>query len=527
MSNLLEQSSILLSPTAYNNGSMLAVKPENGDGDFTFSRNSAATRVNAQGLVENVQILSSDLVSNGDFSNGSTDWNLGTNFSIADGKLKSINTANAAITNQSAFVFTIGKSYKLTFDISDYVEGNVRIWFGGFNSGNFNSNGTFSVIGVANRVDEILIQSIGSNNTYSLDNVSVKEYTTATNTPRLDYSTGSEAFLLEPQSTNLITYSEDFSQSVWAKGRVSITPNTLKSPDGSINASTLSVTSATGGEEYLRIQSNNANEATCSFYVKKGNWRYITIRSVNASVFDFDTEAFTFTGTNEIVSFDKLQNGWYRLKASSPTRIYCSIGFATNATTPYGGSGVNGSNMYIWGAQLEQQSYATSYIPTSGASATRNQELCTNATPVINSEEGTLYAEISALSDDLTNRLITISNGTTNNRLIIQYNSQSNNISCNMVVGGSARGVISYTTAIGLISLNKIAVRYSSTNFDLYVNGVLRDSVGAGSVMVANTMNELQFANYNGTLPFFGNTKGLKYYPKALADVQLQDLTTL
>ena len=57
-------------------------------------------------------------------------------------------------------------------------------------------------------------------------------------------------------------------------------------------------------------------------------------------------------------------------------------------------------------SKLEQQSYATSYIPTAGASATRNQELCNNATPVINSEEGTLYAEISALDDDGNDRII-------------------------------------------------------------------------------------------------------------------------
>ena len=834
--------------------------------------------------------LGSELVVNGDFSDGSANWNLGTNFSIADGKLKSINTANAAITNQSAFVFTIGKSYKLTFDISDYVEGNVRILFGGFNSGDFNSNGTFSVIGVANRVDEILIMSIGSNNTYSLDNVSVKEYlgqevvpnsgcgswllepqrtnaiayssdftqwglktnvtidsnisispdgtlnadritfngttnarvetnaqgidnfegtksrpnsvwlktesgtttvqfgsssawlstvtvteewqrfthnsrqgfarirsdnatsvlawgyqfetngdvglsyetsyiptsgaistrlqdiannsgnsslinseegvlyfeasalsddltnrlitisngttnnrliiqhnsasnsiscnmvvggsargvinyvatditsfnkiavrysatnfdlyvngilrdsggsgsvmvantmnelqfanyngtlnyygntkalavyktaltdaslrsltypsavattfdldfntiaddftftrgseatfvnaqgliqsTASNDAPRLDYSTGSEAFLLEPQSTNLITYSEDFSQSVWAKGRVSITPNTLKSPDGSINASTLSVTSATGGEEYLRVQSNDANEATCSFYVKKGNWRYIRIRSVNASIFDFDTETFTFTGTNEIVSFDKLQNGWYRLKASSPTRIYCSIGFATSATTPSGGSGVNGSNMYIWGAQLEQQSYATSYIPTSGASATRNQELCKDATPVINSEEGTLYFEGSVLEEGSLGRYITISDGVVNSNAIRLLYHNSNAVYFQKYVNGVRTTNIS-TTSITKTDFNKIAIRYNSTEISVFVNGVNILNNADTNVMLPNTLNVLGFAAGEGYNKFFGNTKGLKYYPKALADVQLEDLTTI
>ena len=70
MANLLDRSSLVLTPTAYNNGEALCIKPDDGSGDFDFSRNSAATRVNAQGLVENVQILSSNLVQNGDFSGG-------------------------------------------------------------------------------------------------------------------------------------------------------------------------------------------------------------------------------------------------------------------------------------------------------------------------------------------------------------------------------------------------------------------------------------------------------------------------
>ena len=68
MVNLLDQASIVLTATASDNGKVLCVKPSDGSGDFDFSRNSGATRVNAQGLVEDVQILSSNLVQNGDFS---------------------------------------------------------------------------------------------------------------------------------------------------------------------------------------------------------------------------------------------------------------------------------------------------------------------------------------------------------------------------------------------------------------------------------------------------------------------------
>ena len=132
MSNLLDLASIVLTPTAYNNGEALCIKPDDASGDFQFSRNSAATRVNAQGLVENVQILSSNLVQNGDFSeegvqevsngsfsNGSTDWTLGTGWSIGENKAIYDNSASSVL-NQS-FTWEVGKTYKITFDIGDFT----------------------------------------------------------------------------------------------------------------------------------------------------------------------------------------------------------------------------------------------------------------------------------------------------------------------------------------------------------------------------------------------------------------------
>ena len=54
MSNLLEKASILLTPTGYDNGSMNCIKPNTSVGDFDFTRGTAATRVNSQGLIEDV-----------------------------------------------------------------------------------------------------------------------------------------------------------------------------------------------------------------------------------------------------------------------------------------------------------------------------------------------------------------------------------------------------------------------------------------------------------------------------------------
>ena len=139
--NLLDKASIILTPTAYNNGKALCVKASDGSGDFDFSRNSAATRVNAQGLVENVQILSSNLVqnpsfseegvqevsngsfsqegvqliTNGDFTNNIDGWiSYGSVSTWDNGTIKTTCTSNTAWIRQNSVV-TANKYYKVTF----------------------------------------------------------------------------------------------------------------------------------------------------------------------------------------------------------------------------------------------------------------------------------------------------------------------------------------------------------------------------------------------------------------------------
>ena len=163
MANLLERSSLVLTPTAYNNGEALCIKPSDGSGDFDFSRNSAATRVNAQGLVENVQILSSNLVqnpsfseigseevsngsfsqegaeqiSNGNFSNWTNDnpdnWivknedvNNYVTESLSGGELRMVSDNTATLQIRQENIITSGVTYKIDVDVTEVISGSIR-----------------------------------------------------------------------------------------------------------------------------------------------------------------------------------------------------------------------------------------------------------------------------------------------------------------------------------------------------------------------------------------------------------------
>ena len=201
MANLLEKASIILTPTAYDDGKVLAIKPSEAPyGDFDFTRNSSATRVNAQGLVEDVQILSSNLVQNGDFSqigseevtNGSfsqegveeitngdfngnaNGWNVG-DWTYSNGKMVSNGAVNLL---QSGRNFTVGKFYKITYTIQDYVSGGVVGLVGASpyaETTERNENGVFTEIIECQASGSLFILQGRNNFIGSIDNVSVKE----------------------------------------------------------------------------------------------------------------------------------------------------------------------------------------------------------------------------------------------------------------------------------------------------------------------------------------------------------------
>ena len=96
MSNLLKDASILLTPTAYENGRMNAIKPSK-------------------------DLYGPELVTNGDFATNS-DWNLGTGWSIGNGEAIATSSANGMRLSQYALTPVVGKTYKVTYEIKSITQ---------------------------------------------------------------------------------------------------------------------------------------------------------------------------------------------------------------------------------------------------------------------------------------------------------------------------------------------------------------------------------------------------------------------
>ena len=536
--------SLAMIPSAYADSKVYSVLPNNGDGDFTFNRDSSATRVGQNGLIQTVGFFGNELITNGDFATDS-DWTKGTSWTIGGGVATS-DGGQSSLTQSIAVV--VGRNYLISFNVNRnsgtlFVRNSSDVTIRTIDANNNDSFQSFTY--TATSTGLIKFYSYDYNGT--IDNVSVQEVTG--DQPRLNYDISHgvvqscPSLLLEPASTNIIPYSEDLTQAtIWTATRCNITANQITSPDGTLNADLLTVTDGSI-ENYVQtsILTVSGTKQTASFFVKKGTSDFSHILLWDASNdgarqwFDLNNGIVgTSTAFGSGISVDSAQiinygNDWYRCIAVF-NNSNTTVRFRMSASNSNGGTtSTIGKTIYLWGAQLEALSYATSYIPTNGASQTRAAETCGDAgnAALFNDSEGVLMAEISSLTNvDSAVRNISLSNGSSLNRISLRYNTTLNTILFQYTVGGSVQVSISYNN-VDITGFNKIAVKYKVNDFALWVNGIEVGVDNSGIIMPSNTLDVLNL-NGSGVLdPFYGNTKQVQYFNSALTDAQLQTLTTL
>jgi hypothetical protein len=335
---------------------------------------------------------------------------------------------------------------------------------------------------------------------------------------------------IEEQRTNLVTYSDDFSNAAWTKTRSSITSNTIVAPDGTLTGDKLvEDTSATNSHTLRSTISLSAVAHTLTVYAKAAERSFI--RLVNASVtnggayFNLSTGALGTVGANATASITSVGNGWYRC-AITVTAISGSNSIDIRLADADGGDFYTGDGYkgaYLWGAQLEAGAFATSYIPTTSATVTRSADAAsmtgTNFSSWYRADEGTVYSESNYVALPTVDKAVfNISDGTSSNSIQIYAGS---NGGTRLYVATNGSQVVNLTSPASTITAGtfyKQAGAYAVNNSIFSYNGT---NTSVDTACTIPVVDRITLGNLNG------NVKKLAYYPKRLTNAEIQSLTTV
>ena len=511
MSNLLQKASIITTPTAYDSGKILSVKP--------------------------VQTYGPELVNswtNKDFSSFASN---GSNIT----QMVSSGSGNNCYSSVS---FTSGKTYELKFTSSQSITAQIRIslninltsaqvvlsnptsgsnsiiftptsnyvYIGFYAPGSFTDT-QISAFSLREKTDadfdftrNSLATRVGSNGLIQ---------TVASNIPRIDYTGGVGSWKFEPQRTNLVTQSNNltlgWSGFAFGGGNMSLNYGFL-SPDGSNNATRLTYTNTSAGSGGALLTSNITLVAntvyTISFYAKHvSGTKQIRVDLRNSASAGVIGSSFTLT------------NQWKKYSHTVTNDNATARGVQIRIID----SEFAGNRVFdMWGVQLEQSSFATSIIPTSGSAVTRLQDVATGSgsSGLISSTEGTLYAEIDIKSIS-SGTFLCLSDGSSSNRVIFGFSSGSGSFFITGS-GSTSSSQFSITTE----QFNKIALTYKANERKVFVNGSsVYSSTSAFSMPTG--LNELSFdSNGIGSQDFQGSAKSVAVFKEALTDLELECLVS-
>lgn len=354
----------------------------------------------------------------------------------------------------------------------------------------------------------------------------------ASGVPRLDYLNSTcPKLLLEPQRTNLALYSEQFDNAAWAKrANIGITANAIVSPDGTTNADKMAATNASV-VDYGCFQIVASGLNTYSVFAKKAEMDYVFIGKDNSFAsdgvfFNLNTGAISSNPSSYSATITNYGNGWYR----------CSVYFATNVSyffispsvngTSFNFSGQSGNGIYIYGAQAEVGAYATSYIPTLGASVTRVADAAskTGISSLIGQTEGVMFVDftINALAQFAATPIpISITNsGGTNEAFIQIFATPLGRVAAGFIAGGVLTNFINLPSYGLTNGRHKMAYAYKQNDFALYIDGVLAGSGASGNTAGCSEL-------YIQKSPEQGFFNQFLLFKTRLTNAQLAELTSL
>lgn len=333
--------------------------------------------------------------------------------------------------------------------------------------------------------------------------------TAAANVARFDHNpvTGeSLGLLIEEQRTNLLTYSEQFNNAVWVKPDVTVTANSVISPDGTLSGDLVKTTAVNSPSPSRVTSAVTSAGVTYTYSV------WLRADTTQSKIIQIPSADYAiYLATKNIV----VTTEWQRFE----------ISFTGQAGAIWHRSASVGETFYIWGAQLEAGAFPTSYIKTEASQVTRSADSAvmtgTNFSSWYRADEGTLFASATRgwPSNPIQNRLFVLDDVSTANRVQIRV------LGDGFITGTVAS---SSTTQADLLSgsarLFSAALAYKYNDFALVSNGGNAASDASG--VVPNGIARALIGGLSVDGPFSGHIRKIAYYPRRLTNTQLQALTS-
>jgi hypothetical protein len=539
--SLFDSASVVITPSGYKEDKLYTLKPDFEIGvlpktafSLAVTRATTATRVNSDGLIEVVPrnlVQYSEQFDNAAWSKPNTtvtaNATTAPNGTLTADRIQINSATNARILqSNTGKSLTVGQPYTFSCWIKS-VSGTGKV---GIRSG---QNGFSAIWSFTNEWVRYTFTSNAAavneepqlcNSTlvtgadaapdfyawgFQIDNGSTAtEYFPTTDrldVPRLDYTNSScPSILVEPQRTNLVTYSEQFDNSAWtsASSNATVTANNVISPDGTQNAD--KVVFGLNGYLYQLKSITSAVSATFSIYSKTATQKIIF-------------GGASLSGT-DVYSSINVGNGWFR---QILTRTFTSGGTGNVQILPFGSN----ETLYFWGAQFEVGSYATSYIPTIASSVTRNADVIskTGISSLIGQTEGVMFIDFVCRNNKTFQILSQLRNVSGTAQIDLRCDDTA------LYALGNNNGINVFYLSVGGVSIGsryKIAIAYKNNDVVVYKNGV-QVATDTSCSFIDQSMSYFSYAeNLNTYIEAMSVNTSLLFKTR-LSNSELAQLTTI
>ena len=370
--------------------------------------------------------------------------------------------------------------------------------------------------------------------------------------PRLDYfssdgTVGCPALLVEPSGTNTLSGSVSLDTGWTITADTTVTSGII-SPSGSTNATLFQATNtASRVRQTATLASGSTYTFSCfgkfgalssGFSLNVFDENAASYGSGVCQAFNLNEGTLGGSGTTgdgftlQSVGMENYGSGWYRCRMTvlmgyTPTtpRVGFRVGTQISNGRPLS---VAIGTVNAWGAQLETGSVATSYIPTTTATVTRNADVVSVTGAVsgsIGQTEGTIYAEVDLRNIVGTKAIIALTDGTTDNRIVMRFTSSTVLATIIRVAGATNDYSVTIPTIPSTGGIYKIAFAYKANDYCLALNGTAYASTATRAVPATNSMAICQ--NGFGTDFLNDRIRAAALYTTRLTNAELITLSTL